>query len=90
MPDRQSRGSPKTAQHRHSAAFERLARSLGVQLRRLRHEREWTIEQAAEKFQVESAHVRRMEAGAANPTLAVLLSVSRALGVSIGELLGER
>jgi transcriptional regulator with XRE-family HTH domain len=61
-------------------------RFLARRVRELREERSWTIEEAAERFSVEPAHVRRIEAGDANPSLAVLVSVARAFGVKVGEL----
>jgi transcriptional regulator with XRE-family HTH domain len=39
---------------------------------------------------VEPAHVRRMEQGSANPSLAVLVSVADAFGMSVAELLAPK
>jgi transcriptional regulator with XRE-family HTH domain len=55
----------------------------------MRLERGWTIERAAEKFAIEPAHVRRIEASEANPSLAVLVSIARGLGVSVSVLVHE-
>ena len=38
---------------------------------------------------VEPAHVRRIEAGTANPSLALLVSIAKALGISVTALLSE-
>jgi transcriptional regulator with XRE-family HTH domain len=38
---------------------------------------------------IEPAHVRRIEAGTANPSLAVLVSVGKAFGLSVTALLSE-
>ncbi len=38
---------------------------------------------------IEPAHVRRIEAATANPSLAVLVSVARALGLSVTALLSD-
>lgn len=62
---------------------------LARRLRELRTERAWTIEEAAERIGVEPAHVRRIESGAANPSLAVLVSIAHAFGMPLSELLAE-
>ena len=56
----------------------------------MRTAREWTIEAAAERMGVEPAHVRRIESGTANPSLAVLVSVADAFGMTVPELLSPR
>jgi transcriptional regulator with XRE-family HTH domain len=81
------KSSPKTLHHRETPRFRRLARVLARRLRDLRTGRGWTIEQAAERMEVEPAHVGRMESGAANPSLAVLASVAHAFGLTVSELL---
>ena len=82
-----STGSPKTRQHRETERFRGVSRELAQKLRALREARGWTIEQAAEKMNVEPAQVARMEAGTANPSLAVLVDVANAFGMSVKELL---
>lgn len=62
---------------------------LARRVRDLREERRWTIESAAERMGVEPAHVRRIETGVANPSLAVLVSVAAAFKLSVAELLDE-
>jgi transcriptional regulator with XRE-family HTH domain len=52
----------------------------------LRKERGWTVEEAAERFAVEPAHVRRVEAGRTNPSLATLVSIARGLGTDVTSL----
>lgn len=47
----------------------------------LRRERGWTIEEAAGRFAVEPAFVRRIEAGRTNPSLAVIVSIATAFGL---------
>jgi DNA-binding XRE family transcriptional regulator len=82
-------GITKTAHHRQSAAFGRVAAQLGRQLRERRARLGWTVEEAAERYGVEPAHVRRIEAGRTNPSLATLLSVAEALSVDLSELFAE-
>jgi ribosome-binding protein aMBF1 (putative translation factor) len=80
-------GIPKTAHHRESAAFRRVVTQLGRRLRKLRLDKGWTVEEASERFGVEPAHVRRLEAGRTNPSLATLVSVAHGLGIDIATLL---
>jgi DNA-binding XRE family transcriptional regulator len=82
-------GIPKTAHHRESAAFGRVAAQLGRQLRERRQKLVWTVEEAAERYGIEPAHVRRIEAGRTNPSLATLLSIADALSVDLADLLTE-
>jgi DNA-binding XRE family transcriptional regulator len=83
-------GIPKTAHHRESAVFRRIALQLGHRVRELRQKLEWTVEEAAERFGIEPAHVRRIEAGRTNPSLATLVSIARGLGTDVITLLTRR
>jgi len=60
---------------------------LAQRTRELRTARGWTVEAAAEKIGVEPAYVRRLEAGTANASLAVLVSIAHAYGLVVHELL---
>lgn len=82
-------GSPKTRHHRETVAFQRAARQLATRVRTLRVSHSWTIEFTAESVGVEPAHVRRIEAAKANPTLAVLLSIAQAFSLTLSELLED-
>ena len=53
----------------------------GRNLRRLRNERRLTQEEVAESAGVSPRYVALIEAGARNPTLAVILEIAHALGV---------
>jgi len=66
-----------------------MVRLLGRAIRTLRSERGWTVEEAAARFRVEPAFVRRIESGRTNPSLAVIVSIATALGVGTSELLQE-
>ena len=82
--------SPKltrTLHHRQAPAFRRTVAKLARRLRELRKERGWTVEHSAERYGVEPAHVRRLERGTGNPSLAVLVSIAYALELPICELL---
>ncbi len=54
-----------------------------------RRDRGWTFEEAAGRFGVEPAFVRRIESGRTNPSLAVIVSIASAFGLSAAELLAE-
>jgi transcriptional regulator with XRE-family HTH domain len=69
-------------------AFRRVAAALGETVQALRKKQHWTVEHAAEEFGIEPAHVRRIEAGRTNPSLAVLVSIARALRVPLATLVG--
>ena len=77
----------KTLHHRRKPAFKKVASRLARRVRALREERGWGIEAAAEKFGIEPAHVRRIEGGDANPSLAILASIATAFDLSVGALI---
>jgi transcriptional regulator with XRE-family HTH domain len=83
-------GISKASQSRESAAFRRVAVQLGRRVRSLRQEMGWSVEKAAERFGIEPAHVRRVESGRANPSLATLVGIAHGLSTDVVELLGER
>ena len=49
-----------------------------------------TLEQLARRADLSTAHLSRLESGDRQPSVAALLSLARALGVSLSWLLGER
>ena len=61
-----------------------------MRLRELRQARGWTVEEASERYGVEPAHVRRIEAGRTNPSLATLLSIADAVSTELADLFAER
>jgi transcriptional regulator with XRE-family HTH domain len=64
-------------------------RALGRTMQALRQEQDWTVEEAAGRFGVEPAFVRRIEAGRTNPSLAVIVSIATAFGLRPEDLLRE-
>jgi transcriptional regulator with XRE-family HTH domain len=77
----------RTRHHRETVAFRRAVRALGRAIRTERSDRGWTVEDAAGRFGVEPAFVRRIEAGRTNPSLAVIVSIAAAFGLTAAELL---
>lgn len=49
-----------------------------------------TLEQLAQRADLSIAHLSRLESGDRQPSVAALIALSRALGVSMSTLLGER
>jgi transcriptional regulator with XRE-family HTH domain len=83
-------GGKSSAYSRESAAFRRVAVQLGRRVRSLRQEQGWSVEKAAERFGIEPAHVRRVESGRTNPSLATLVGIAHGLSTDVVELLAER
>ena len=64
--------------------------SLAENLREERTRAGLTLEQVALRADLSVAHLSRLESGDRQPSVAALISLSRALGVSMSTLLGER
>ena len=64
--------------------------SLGGKIRTIREARSLSVEQLAERADLESGHVRQIESGALIPSLAPLIRIARALGVRLGTFLDEQ
>lgn len=62
---------------------------VGARLRRLRRAKGLTVEELARAVDVDKAHISRIENDLKTPSIATLAQMARALGVSIGHLLGE-
>jgi len=62
---------------------------LPARLRRLRQERGWTLERLASETELSKPYLGRLEAGERQPSLAALLALGRAFGLSVSELVGE-
>lgn len=58
---------------------------LAGRLRELRAARRWSLEDLSQASGVSRSMLSQVERGRVNPTLAVTLSIARALGISIGE-----
>lgn len=77
----------RTLHHQQTPEFTEAAELIGRKVRRLRIERGWTFEEAANHFQVKPHYIWVVERGAANPTLAVLISIAKAFEMTVAELL---
>jgi transcriptional regulator with XRE-family HTH domain len=59
-----------------------MLRALGKRVRDLRHARGYSQERLAELADIHENHIRRIEAGTANPSYLVVGRIARALGVN--------
>ena len=66
-----------------------LTRAVGVNLKRLRSERAWSMDQLAERSQVSKAMLHQIEAGKSVPTIAVVWRLADGLKVPFSELLTQ-
>jgi transcriptional regulator with XRE-family HTH domain len=63
--------------------------SIGDYLRATREQQGLTLEQVAELSGISKSHLSRLESSERQPSVAALLALSSALGVSVGALFGE-
>src|SRR5580693_4913245 len=80
-------------QHRAHTPHMEIDEALSFLAENLREERTragLTLEQVAQRSELSTAHLSRLESGDRQPSVASLISLSRALGVSMSTLLGER
>jgi transcriptional regulator with XRE-family HTH domain len=68
------------------ARYQREAKALGGRVRSLREARGWTLEQAAERSQIDWKHWQKIEAGLLNVTLVTLVRMAVGLGVEMRAL----
>lgn len=61
-------------------------RQMGQRIRRLRKTKGWSQYGLAREAGISREHVRRLEAGESDPTLGMLTKLSRALGVTLADL----
>jgi transcriptional regulator with XRE-family HTH domain len=62
---------------------------VGGRLRSFRLMRGWTLDTLASRVKLSKSYLSRLEDGDRQPSVAALLSISRALGVSLGTLLSD-
>ncbi len=59
---------------------------IGLRIRQLREERELTLQEFADRLEIEYNNVIRIEKGRTNFTIGTLVKIANALGIPIGEL----
>jgi ribosome-binding protein aMBF1 (putative translation factor) len=84
--DRQVR---RSGVHKGSRRYIREVKALGLRVRGLRNERGWTLEQAAERCDLDFKHLQKVESGQVNVTLVTLVRLAVGLKVSLGALFPE-
>jgi transcriptional regulator with XRE-family HTH domain len=75
--------------HNRVVDVEAMLTSVADGVRDQRAARGLTLDQLAKRAGLSTAHLSRIESGDRQPSLGALISLSRALGVSVGALLGE-
>jgi transcriptional regulator with XRE-family HTH domain len=66
---------------------DRLQAALGLRLRQLREERDWTQEVFAEKADIDRSYVAGIEAGLRNPSFKLLAKMAAGLGMTVSDFL---
>lgn len=66
--------------------FDRFRQMLGRRVQLMRREFNFTQQELAEQIDVSRQHIQRIERGDTNPTLSTLLALSKALNISLSEL----
>ncbi len=61
-------------------------RQMGQRIRRLRKGKGWSQYVLAREAGISREHIRRLEAGASDPTLGMLTKLAKALGVTLVDL----
>jgi DNA-binding XRE family transcriptional regulator len=69
--------------------LEAVLTSIAASVREERARAGLTLDQLAQRADLSIAHLSRIESGDRQPSVAALISLSRALGVSVSSLLGE-
>lgn len=67
--------------------MEKVKKLFGDHLRKLRHKKNWTQEELADKARLHSTYIGQIERGVRNPSLINLYKLAKALKVTAGELL---
>lgn len=67
-----------------------IRRQVGRNLKRLRSEKGWSQEELADQAGLHRTYVSGVERGVRNPTITIVATLAKALGVSAGELLSQR
>ena len=72
--------------HKRSKPYRSAARSLGLRVRGLRQARGWTLQEAAERMDLDWKHLQKIEAGTLNVTLVTLVRLAEGFGEPLAAL----
>jgi transcriptional regulator with XRE-family HTH domain len=72
--------------HKRGTRYLREAKALGLRIRALRRAAGWTLEEAAERCDLDLKHLQKIEAGQLNVTLVTLVRLAGGLRVPVGTL----
>ncbi len=89
MPKATTSVTPSRA-YRETARYKREVRALGLRVRTFRDALDWTLEQAAERCDLDLKHLQKIEAGTLNVTLVTLVRISAGLRQPLQALFAPR
>lgn len=69
--------------------LEQVLSTLGLQLKALRNQHGWTLEQLSSRSELSEPYLSRLESGSRQPSLAALLTLARVYDIPLAELLGD-
>lgn len=76
MPPKPKTDERSSRVHKRTPRYLREAKALGLRLRRLREAESWTLEQAAERCDLDLKHLQKIESGQLNVTLVTLVRLA--------------
>jgi transcriptional regulator with XRE-family HTH domain len=88
MPTKAKTDERPSRVHKDSPRYRREAKALGLRLRRVRDAEGWTLEQTAERCDMDLKHLQKIEAGTLNVTLVTLVRLSNGLRQPIAVFFG--
>lgn len=68
------------------ARYQRESKALAQRVQMLRHARGWTLEQTAERMDIDLRHLQRLEAGDLNLTFLTLVRVAEGFALELRDL----
>ena len=75
---------------RESGRYIAAVGDLGARIRLLREARDWTLEKAAEKMNLDLKHLQKIEAGKLNVTMVTLVRIAEGLDEPMASLFKPR
>ena len=83
---RGARGERSSQAVRRTKRYKRELRSVGLRVRALRQERDWTLEEFSARSGVDWKHVQKIESGQINVSFVTILRIATGFDVPIAAL----